>query len=310
MMMPVPRLWRIIRMGVFKLRGRALNEALWGYLMVSPVILLLFIFSYIALAASLYISFTDWRVLSPPSWVGLTNYINIFKDPLFLKGLWNTARYVLMSIPIGQSLSLILALILNTNIRFRNFFRLVYFLPVLTMPVAIAVVWKWIYNPSFGPIAIVLQSLGLKPIIWLTNVNMAMWSIVIISVWAGIGFNMVIMLAGLQNIPREYYEAAEVDGASTWSKILNITLPLLTPTIFFTLITSFINGLQMFDMVFILTQGGPVDSTRTIVFQVYEDGVRSMYAGTSSAEAWVLFVIIMVITLGQLKMQKKWVYYE
>jgi multiple sugar transport system permease protein len=297
-------------MGITKLRGRALNEALWGYVMIGPTIILLVIFSYVALGASLGISFTDWHVLTPPHWVGITNYVNIFQDPLFLKGIWNTARYVLMSIPIGQSLALILALILNTNLRFRNFFRLVYFLPVLTMPVAIAVVWKWIYNPAYGPLAIMLKSVGLKPIIWLTNVKMAMWSIVFITVWAGIGYNMVIMLAGLQNIPREYYEAAEVDGAGSLAKLFNITLPLLTPTLFFTLITSFINGLQMFDMVYILTQGGPLDSTRTIVFQVYEDGVKSLFAGTSSAEAWVLFIIIMGITLFQLRMQKKWVYYE
>ena len=137
-----------------------------------------------------------------------------------------------------------------------------------------------------------------------------MWSIVFITVWAGIGYNMVIMLAGLQNIPREYYEASDVDGAGSLTKLLNITLPLLTPTLFFTLITSFINGLQMFDMVYILTQGGPLNSTRTIVFQIYEDGVKSLYAGTSSAEAWVLFIIIMGVTLFQLRMQKKWVYYE
>jgi multiple sugar transport system permease protein len=297
-------------MSVFQLRGRALNEALWGYLMISPVILLLIIFSYITLAASFGISFTDWKILAPGHFVGFANYINIFNDPLFIKGLWNTARYVLLSIPIGQAISLLLALILNGQIRFRNFFRLVFFLPVLTMPVAIAVVWKWIYNPAFGPIAVFLKLVGLKPIIWLTNVNMAMWSIIIISVWAGIGFNMVIMLAGLQNIPKEYYEAAQVDGASTVSQVMNITLPLLTPTLFFTLITSFINGLQMFDMVFILTQGGPVDSTRTVVFQIYEDGVKSLYAGPASAEAWVLFIIIMAITLVQLRMQKRWVHYE
>jgi multiple sugar transport system permease protein len=297
-------------MSLLRLRGRAANEAMWGYLMISPVIILLLIFSYITLVASLGISFTDWHVLSPPEWVGFSNYINIFQDPLFLKGLWNTARYVLMSIPIGQSLAFILAIILNSQIRFRNFFRLIFFLPVLTMPVAIAVVWKWIYNPAFGPIAVFLKSIGLKPIIWLTSVNNAMWSIVIISVWAGIGFNMVIMLAGLQNIPREYYEAAQVDGANNLSQVFHITIPLLTPTLFFTLITSFINGLQMFDMVFILTQGGPVDSTRTIVFQIYEDGVKSMYAGSASAEAWVLFIIIMGITLFQLRMQKRWVHYE
>jgi multiple sugar transport system permease protein len=297
-------------MSLFTLRGRARSEALWGYAMIAPVILLLFIFSYITLGVSLGISFTDWHVLIAPKWVGIQNYINIFHDPLFLKGLWNTFRYVLMSIPIGQSLSLILAIVLNSKIRFRNFFRMVFFLPVLTMPVAIAVVWKWIYNPAYGPITMFLKALGLKPIIWLTNVHMAMWSIVFISVWAGIGFNMIIMLAGLQNISREYYEASQVDGANTIQQVFNITLPLLTPTLFFTLITSFINGLQMFDMVYVLTQGGPVDSTRTIVFQIYEDGVKSLYAGSASAQAWVLFIIIMAITLFQLRMQKRWVHYE
>ena len=168
-----------------------------------------------------------------------------------------------MSLFIGQALSLTLALILNTKIPFRNFFRLVYFLPVLTMSIAIAVVWKWIYSPMFGPIAMVFQKLGLKPIIWITNPTNAMWSIVIISIWMGIGYHMVIMLAGLQNIPREYYEAAEVDGANWWYQLFRITLPLLSPTLFFTLVTSFIGGLQMFDMAFILTQGGPMNTTRT-----------------------------------------------
>lgn len=187
------------------LRGRAVQEALWGYALIAPTLILLAIFFYLALGASLLISFTNWEILTPPSWVGLQNYVRIFHEEIFRRSLWNTARYVLMSIPIGQSLSLLLALALNARLPLRNFFRLVYFLPVLTMSVAVAVVWKWIYNPSFGPIALIFQWLGLQPVAWLTNVSLAMWSIVIITVWLGIGYNMIIMLAGLQNIPRDYY---------------------------------------------------------------------------------------------------------
>lgn len=297
-------------MSLLKMRGRALREMLWGYAMIAPTMLLILVFSYFSLGASFVISFTDWQVITPLKWVGLDNYRELLKDKIFLQSVWNSARYVLMSLPIGQAISLILALVLNTNIRFRNLFRLIYFLPVLTMPIAIAVVWKWIYSPMFGPIAMLFQKLGLKPIIWITNPTNAMWSIVIISVWMGIGYHMVIMLAGLQNIPREYYEAAEVDGANWWHQLFRITLPLLSPTLFFTLVTSFIGGLQMFDMAFILTQGGPMNTTRTIVYHIYEEGVRGFRVGPSTAGAWILFVIIMGITIVQLRLQKKWVHYE
>jgi multiple sugar transport system permease protein len=291
-------------------RGRTVQEALWGYLLIAPTLILLGIFFYLALGASLLISFTDWEILTEARWVGLRNYERLLQDKVFLQSLWNSARYVLMSIPIGQSLSLLLALALNARLPLRNLFRLVYFLPVLTMSVAIAVVWKWIYNPAYGPLALLFQWLGWEPLKWLSDVNLAMWSIVIINVWLGIGYNMVIMLAGLQNIPRDYYEAAQVDGANRRRQFWHITLPLLTPTLFFTTITSFINGLQLFDMVFIMTQGGPLNTTRTVVFHIYEEGIKAFRAGSSSAAAWILFVIIMAVTLVQLRMQRRWVHYD
>jgi multiple sugar transport system permease protein len=267
------------------LHKRSIQEALWGYALVAPTLILLAIFFYLALGASLLISFTDWEILTVPHWVGIDNYVRLLQDKVFLQSLWNSARYVLMSIPIGQSLSLLLALALNSDVPLRNFFRLVYF-------------------------RLLFQAFGLQPVAWLTHVSLAMWAIVIITVWLGIGYNMVIMLAGLQNIPRDYYEAAQVDGANRWAQFWHITLPLLTPTLFFTTITSFISGLQLFDMVFIMTQGGPVNTTRTVVFYVYEEGIRAFRAGSSSAAAWILFMIIMAVTLVQLGMQKRWVHYD
>jgi multiple sugar transport system permease protein len=289
---------------------RALQEAMWGYILVAPTIILLGIFFYLALGASFVISLTDWDILTPAHWVGIDNYLVLLGDKVFRQALWNTTWYVLVSIPIGQTLSLALALALNMKLRLRNLLRLLYFLPVLTMPVAVAVVWRWIYNPTFGPISALFQSLGLIPLRWLSDIHLAMWSIVIISVWQGIGYNMIIMLAGLQNIPRDYYDAARVDGASRWMQLLHITLPLLTPTLFFTIITSFISGLQLFDMVVILTDGGPLNSTRTVVFHVYQEGIKGFRAGNSTAAAWILFVVIMVVTLAQLRIQRRWVHYE
>lgn len=298
-------------MGILKMGRKERQEALWGYLFIAPTLVLLGVFTYLALGASFLISFSDWDVFNPAHWVGLSNYRAIFKDPIFTKSIGNTLRFVLISLPVGQGLALILALILNSKaLKFRNFYRLVYFIPGLTMPVAIAVIWKFIYNPLYGPIALLFQSLGLEPISWLTDVNYGLISIAIIAVWSGIGYHMIIMLAGLQNIDQAYYDAAQVDGANKWQQLRHITLPLLTPTLFFTIITSFIGGFQMFDLVYIMTKGGPMNSTRTIVMYIYEEGIRNFRFGGSNAAAWVLFLIIMSITVFQLRMQNRWVHYE
>lgn len=296
-------------MAIGKSKART-REALWGYLMISPAVIGLGIFFYITTTASLVISFMDWDLFSPPEWVGFQNYLNLFQDKLFFQSLWNTFRYTLMVVPLGQVVSLVLAILLNNRIHFQKLYRLIFFLPVLTMPVAIAIVWKWVYNPAFGLLAYVFKEFGLEPIKWLTDVRFAMLALVIVDVWMNSGYNMVIFLAGLQNVPRHLYEAAQIDGATGWDQLRYITLPMLTPTIFFTLITSMITAFQAFDLIFVMTKGGPVNTTRTLVYSIYREGFHSFRMGYASAISWVLLIIILLITLVQMRMQRKWVHYQ
>lgn len=286
------------------------REMLWGYAMIAPLLIGLIVFFYYALGTSFFISLTKWDVLTQPIWVGLDNYTRLLNNNLFWKTLGNTTRFTLMSVPTGLIVSLLLALALNTRIRFRNVYRLILFLPVLTMPVAIAVVWKWIYNPEFGLLNQVLGTFGIAKLKWLSDVNLAMPALVIMSVWMSAGYGMIIFLAGLQNIPREYYEASEVDGANSWQKFWHITLPLLTPTIFFNLVTSLIGAFQVFDIVYTMTKGQPLDSTRTLVYTIWDDGFHYFRMGSATATAWVLFVIILLVTIVQFRVQKRWVHYE
>lgn len=288
----------------------ARREALWGYAMVAPLLIGLAIFFYLGLGASLYLSFTEWDVLTAPQWVGLDNFQRFWETPIYLKTFWNTLRFALLLVPLGMLASLGMALALNQNIRLRGIYRVLFFLPVLTMPVAIAVVWKWIYAPDFGLLNQVLAFFGGPRVKWLGDPNLAMISLVIMSIWMGSGYGMVIYLAGLQNISRSYYEAAQVDGASGWQQFTNITLPLLTPTIFFSLVTSTISAFQVFDIVYVMTKGGPMDSTRTLVYTIYDDGFRFFRMGMASATAWVLFAIILAITVVQLWGQRRWVHYD
>lgn len=293
-----------------RMNKMAQREALWGYAMIAPLVVGLAFFFYLGLGASLFLSFTEWDVLTAPQWVGLDNYRTFFENPLYLKTLWNTLRFALMLVPLGMLASLGMALALNQNIRLRGLYRVLFFLPVLTMPVAIAVVWKWIYAPDFGLLNQALALFGGPRVRWLSDVNLAMFSLVLMSIWMGSGYGMVIYLAGLQNISRSYYEAAQVDGASSWQQFSNITLPLLTPTIFFSLVTSTISAFQVFDIVYVMTKGGPMDSTRTMVYTIYDDGFRYFRMGGASATAWILFAIILAITVVQLWGQRRWVHYD
>ncbi len=286
------------------------QEEPWGYLMIAPLMLGFGVFYYLAMAVSFLLGFTEWNVLTPPTWIGLKNYEELFHDELFLKTLWNTTRYTLLAVPITLVVSLLLALALNAQIRLRAFFRLAFFLPVLTMPVAISYVWKWVYHPTYGLLNGLLKAIGVARVNWLGNVSTAMPSVVAVAVWMAVGYQMVIFLAGLQNIPAVYYEAAHVDGASGWKRFWRITLPLLTPTVFFNFIISLIGSFQVFDIIYGLTKGGPMESTRTMVFSIWDDAFHYFRMGRASAEAWILFAIILGVTIVQIRMQGRWVYQE
>ena len=290
--------------------SKARREAMWGYLMIAPLVLGLGVFFYLALGASFFVSLTKWDVLSAPEWVGLENYRTLFADPTFRRALWNTTYYTLLSVPIGVIVSLALAVALDTNLRFCNFYRLIFFLPVLTMPVAIGVVWNWIYNPDFGLFNQVFRLFDGPRIKWLTDPHFAMPALVILAVWQGSGYGMIIFLAGLQNIPKEYYEAAQIDGATGWHRFRFITLPLLSPTMFFVTVTSLISAFQVFDVVYAMTAGRASDTLRTVVYMIYEEGFRYFRMGQATAVAWILFAIILVVTAVQLRLQRRWVHYE
>lgn len=284
-------------------------EARWGYVLIAPMVLGFSVFSLFALISSLALSLTSWDVLSSPVWVGIDNYIRLFSDDLFLSALRNTALIAIPNVIFRMIFSLALASALNTDIRFRSFYRVLFFMPVITMPVAIGTVWRWLYDPAFGPVNSFLGRIGLPQPEWLSGPNTAIAAVVIVLLWSGVGYDMIIFLAGLQSIPREYYEAAQLDGAGSWRRFMDITLPLLTPTTFFLMVISIIASLQIFDLVFIMTRLGNTNRLPTIVYYVYDEGFRNFRMGYAITIAWALLLIVMVFTLLQFRLQRRWVHY-
>jgi multiple sugar transport system permease protein len=289
--------------------GRTADQTRWGYLMVAPMMIGFAIFFLIALVASLYLSFTDWKVISAPNWVGLDNYVKLSRDKVFLDAVRNTAMLTVPNVVLRLIFSMLLAIALNTNIRFRAFYRMLFFMPVLTMPVAIATIWKWLFDPGFGPVNAQLGRMGLPQPEWLNQPNTAVIAVVIVLLWSGVGYDMIIFLAGLQNIPREYYEAAQIDGASTFRQFRDITLPLLTPTTFFLSVVAIIGSLQVFDLVYVMTRVGNINRFPTIVYYIYEEGFTNFRMGYAVSIAWVLLALILVFTLLQFWLQRRWVHY-
>jgi len=286
------------------------NEHLVGYLFVAPLLLGLLIFTYGPVLAAFFLSFTKGDYISTPKWIGLGNYQALLQEDLFWTSMRNTFYYVIGVVPVGLLLSLLLALAMNQKLRGIVFFRSIFFLPTITSSVAISLMWLWIYNPEFGALNFLLKQIGIKGPTWLSSSTWAMPAIIIMSIWRGLGYNMLIYLAGLQGIPDVYYEAAEIDGAGGWAKFRNITLPLLTPTTFMLLILSLIGAFQVFEYTYVMTGGGPVYATLTIVLHIYNNAFRSFKMGYASALAYVLFAILLLLTLIQLRLQKRWVHYE
>jgi len=293
-----------------KVSRAARRESLVGYLFASPWLLSLLIFTAYPVVAAVYYGFTRYNVLQPAVWVGLGNYREmLFEDTLFWKSLYNTAYYAVFSVPIGLALALFLALLLNQKVPGISFFRSVFFLPSIVPVVAASVVWAWILNPEFGLINDILGRFGLYRPPWLTSPVWSKPAFILMSLW-GIGQTTIIFLAGLQDVPSHLYEAAEIDGANSLRKFLSVTLPLLTPTIFFNLVTGIIGAFQIFSQVYIISEGGPLWSTLFYVYYLWRRAFQFFNMGYASAMALVLFVIILGLTLIVMLTSNKWVYYE
>ena len=286
------------------------GEGRWALLFLAPTIIGLAILSAGPILATVAISLTEWDLLTAPKLVGLDNFVELASDDRFLKALRNTAFYTATSVPLGMLISLFIALALNQTIRGIAWIRTAYFLPVVTSTIAVALVWQWIYAADSGLLNEFLGVFGISPQKWLSNPTLAMPSIVAMSVWQGLGTDVIIFLAGLQAIPLDLLDAASVDGAGRWARFKNVVLPLLTPSIFFTGVLSLIGAFQVFDQVFVLQRPRPSDATITIVYFIYENGFKFFKMGYATAASWVLFVIVAVFTAIYFRSQNRWVHYQ
>ena len=288
------------------------KEWLTGYLMIFPVVAGLLVFYIYPIFKVIIDSFYEVGSFNKRLFVGLDNYLTMFNDPKMWSSLFNTFSYVIVIVPGTIIISLILAALLNTKIKGRGFFRVVYFIPAITMGAAVAMIWKWMYNSDYGIINVILNVLGFDSVNFLTNPNTALLSICLVSIWINVGYNMIILLAGIQGISRTYYEAAAIDGASPVKQFLGITLPLVTPTLFFVLITNLIGTFQTFDTIYMMIKesGIAMEATQSMVMYFFRNAFSYSKKGYASSLAVFLFLIIMLVTLIQMKLQKKWVHYE
>jgi multiple sugar transport system permease protein len=288
-------------------RGRGVKNLLWVLVFLLPSAVPLVLFTFVPMIASFWISLHKWNLISPMSWVGVDNYTKLFSD----KNTWtiflHTLVYIAGYLPLVYVGGLALAMALNTKLKGRSFFRASVFLPVVTSWVVVALVWQWLLNPANGLVNKILGFLHLGQPGWWTDPDWALPSVILASAWKDLGFVMVILLAGLQAIPQDLYEAATVDGATGWQRFRRITLPLLSPSTFFVVVISLINGFQVFDQVYVMTGGGPQGSSQVVVGQIYNLTFRYGRAGEASALSWILFVVILLITILQLRGQKRWV---
>lgn len=285
------------------------NNGKWAFLFLAPQLVGLIAFSLIPLGTAFSLSFMRWDGFGERTFIGIQNYIEQLASSDFWTATYNTILYTILTVPVGLLLALLLAIALN-KIKGKEVYRLFFFMPVVTSSVSISVMWMWILNGDIGILNQVLGMIGINGPNWLTNTNLVMISIAILSIWWQLGYNMVIFLAGLQSISKSYYEAAEIDGASKIQQFFKITLPMLSPTTFFLTIMSIISSFQVFDQAFVLTRGGPGKASYTLVYHIYQNAFVNFRFGMSSAAAMILFVAILIMTLIQFSLQKRWVYYE
>ncbi len=293
-------------------KKRKRKDYAWAYAMIGPTILGLIILNIYPLLKSFYLSFTKSNGFGISTWTGLANYERLLADPAVYHATVNTLVYTLVSVVAGVFLSLVVAVLLNEKIRGKSIYRTIYFLPVVSAPAAIAMVWRWLYNADAGLFNYLLSMLGIPGVKWLTDPHVALLAIIIVGVWSMIGYNMVILLAGLQEIPRTYYEAAELDGAGPIRQFFSITMPMISPTLFFVVVTTIIGSLQVFDFIFMMIDPGntAMEYTQSLVYLFYKHSFIMGDRSYGAAIVMVLLVITLLITAVQMKMQKKWVHYQ
>lgn len=295
-----------------KHRRQNVSDTIAGWLFILPMLVITSVLVVIPILLSAVISFTDWNFISGLgnlNFIGFGNYAELLRDEAFIRSLKNNIALMAV-VPAGMFIALVLAVLIHKAVYFKDFFKVIYFMPFISSFVAVAILWRVLYHPNSGPINGFLRSIGIEhPPMWLADPNYALMSVMIIMVWTALGFNLVIFLAGLQGIPKDLYEAAEIDGANAIRQFFSITLPMLSPTTFFLLITGMISSFKVFDLVMILTNGGPAGSTSVIVFYLYETAFINLESGYSSAMGILLLIFILLITLIQWIGQKKWVNY-
>lgn len=291
---------------------RSLGKAFWGYVFVLPSLLIIILFKLVPLIVGFVISFTNWNLLSSPEFVGLQNYARLFTDPNTGKIFGNTFYYSALSVPLNLVISLGLAVALNQKLKGLSFFRTAYYIPVVTASVAVSAIWVWLLS-DYGFVTIGLKSIGIVIPNVLQNTHTALTAITLVDVWKNLGFNVIIFLAALQDVPEELRDAARVDGASSVETFRHVTLPLITPSLFFTGVMGVIGSLQAFDLVYNMSmkhEGGPARSTSTVGFYIWQNAFKYSNMGYAAAISFALMAILMVLTIIQWRLRKKWVYGE
>lgn len=302
---------QIIRLGKLKISEQRMIDNVDGWLFILPAVLGVLAFNFFPIGLSFFASFTRWDAITAPEFVGVENYVTMFTaDSFFRLTFRNTLFYVFGKIPFTVVIALLLALLTKREVFGIKFFRTAFYTPVVTTSIAIGIVWTWILSGQFGVLNYFLGLVGIDGPDWLADPSWAMIGIIIVSIWHDVGYPMVIYLAALQGIPISLYEAAEIDGATTLQKARHITIPLVSPATFFIIILQFISSFQIFGLIYIMTGGGPANSTNVFIYYLYQNAFAWWKMGYASALAWFLFVVIGAITLFQWKMQKRWVFYS
>jgi len=304
--------WWFQTEGAKQMKRKRLTDNLWGLGFIAPSLILIFILNLWPVIENLYYSLCKMKGFGKPVFIGLGNYITAFSDIEIGQAFLNTFLYTLMTVPVGIFLALGAACFLNMNIKAKGFFRTLYYIPIVSAPVAVAMVWKWMYNDEYGIINYALKNLGFQPVNWIADGNVVLISLSLIGIWGMVGYNMIILLSGLQSIPKNYYEAADVDGAGSIRQFFAITIPLVTPTLFFVLITTFISSLQVFDNVYmIVSETNPAFlHGESIVYLFYRTMFNISNKGYGATIGTLLLLVILIFTYIQMKAQNKWVHYQ